>query len=576
MPSSLAGSRRQLVTIAGGLILIAIVMALPVPTPPPAAGGAEVQALHGRILEIVPPSPDGTDQGRPPVPMARIVVLDGDRAGEVLEASLEGPGGTEVASGFMPGDEVVVSITRADAAAEPYVAVADRWRTPVLGFLALLFAVAVLVVGGWRGARALIALGLTIAVLLRILVPLLIAGVAPIPLAVFGATAITAMTILLTEGWSRASLAAILGTAGALAVTGLLAGAATAVAGFTYVAGADLNFLATIDGAQLDLRGILLAAIIIGAVGVLDDVTVTQAVVVEELARQGSRRGPALFASALRIGRSHIGATVNTLFLAYVGAGLPLLVVLLVSRQPTDLVLNNEEIATEIVRTLVGSLGILAAVPLTTFIAVSLVGSAASGQTGPGIEPPARSWASAGPVLVVALIIGLLLAATVALPSRGPVVVRDGSPAGVSPAPWMTAGPGAPAGTASTNVPEPMVVARGVPVEVTASGEVVGRITVTRWSIPVRPADGSARRVTVEARYDAMAAWSPDAAAWELRPAEGDAVPLWSVEPVRLPLAPGAAVTVTFQADTSADLAGAVIAYVDRLTGSVLLILPIE
>ena len=138
----------------------------------------------------------------------------------------------------------------------------------------------------------------------------------------------------------------------------------------------DLAFVVTQGGNGLDLRGILLAAIILGAVGVLDDVTVTQSVVVDELAERGFLRGRTLFGSALGIGRSHIGATVNTLFLAYVGASLPLLVVLLLTRQPPALVWNNEEIATEVVRTLAGSLGIVAAVPLTTLVATLLAGRA--------------------------------------------------------------------------------------------------------------------------------------------------------------------------------------------------------
>jgi uncharacterized membrane protein len=105
---------------------------------------------------------------------------------------------------------------------------------------------------------------------------------------------------------------------------------------------------------------------------VLDDVTVTQAAAVEELAERGGLGGARLFLSAMNIGRSHVAATVNTLFLAYVGASLPLLVLFALSEQPPALILNGEIVAVEIVRTMVGSLGIVAAVPLTTAIAVWL------------------------------------------------------------------------------------------------------------------------------------------------------------------------------------------------------------
>ena len=173
---------------------------------------------------------------------------------------------------------------------EPYVEVSDHWRIPELGILALIFAGAVVFVGGWHGVRALVALGLTAAVIVKILIPATFAGVPPVPLAIVVASAVTIVTILLTEGLSRASLAAILGTTSALAITALLAAAATAFLGFTYTAGSDLAFLTVPGGAGLDLRGVLLAAIILGAVGVLDDVTVTQAVLVEELS--GERRPP--------------------------------------------------------------------------------------------------------------------------------------------------------------------------------------------------------------------------------------------------------------------------------------------
>ena len=203
------------------------------------------------------------------------------------------------------------------------------------GILGLIFAAAVVFVGGWHGVRALVALGLTAVVILKVLIPAIVNGVPPVPLAIVVATAVTVVTILLTEGLTRTSLVAILGTTSALAITALLASAATAFLGFTYTAGSDLAFMTVPGGAGLDLRGVLLAAIILGAVGVLDDVTVTQAVLVEELAEKGDLRGPALIVSAMRIGRSHIGATVNTLFLAYVSVGLPLIIVLYVSHQPS-------------------------------------------------------------------------------------------------------------------------------------------------------------------------------------------------------------------------------------------------
>ena len=405
----------------GGLALIGIILLLPDFAQRPAQEREAIAAFHARIVEIRPPATN--PQGDlPPVPIARVVALEGDKNGQTMDAYLSGPGGSQIVAGYHAGDEVVVTITQSPDETAPFVAVSDRWRLPYLEWLGVVFAAVVLVVGGWRGARALIALGLTIAVILKILLPLVINGVAPLPLAVLGASAVTIATIALTEGWRRSSVAAILGTTGALALTGLVGAVATGVMAFTYTAGSDLAFLTTEGGRGLDLRGLLLAAFILGAVGVLDDVTVTQAVLVDELADKGGLRGRDLFLSAMSVGRSHIGATINTLFLAYVGAGLPLLVVLLVSRQPSALVLNDEEIATEIVRTLVGSIGIVAAVPLTTFIAVLLVTSVSSGA-GDAVGAREAADRDARPIAVagIAALIAALLAATVVLPlTSGP------------------------------------------------------------------------------------------------------------------------------------------------------------
>ena len=340
-------------------------------------------AYRGQIVEIDATRTPRPDQGFEP--NVRVRLVEGPQAGQVVDAYLEGPGGSLDISTYRPGDDVVVTFSRT-ADGQEFIAVSDRWRLPQLAGLAAVFALTVVIIGGWRGLRALIALGLTIAVVMRVLLPLLIEGVSPIPLAVAAATGVTIATIVLTEGWSRASVAAILGTATALALTGLLGAFVTQIGGFTGAAASDLIFLQTSAGGGLDLRGILLAAFILGSIGVLDDVTVTQAAFIDEVGMRAGLRGRELFASALDIGRSHIAATINTLFLAYVGATLPLLVVLIVSQQPALLVLNGETIAIEIVRTLVGSIGIVAAVPITSAIATVMVGAADR----PRPRPPAR------------------------------------------------------------------------------------------------------------------------------------------------------------------------------------------
>jgi uncharacterized membrane protein len=372
------GLRRNARAIAGGTILIVALWLMPDFTPP-AAEEPPFELIHGRILALLPAS---NDPARPDV---RIEVVGGPRHGDILEGYLQGPSGQLDLPAYAPGDEVVVSISR-----EPdstFIAVADRWRIPVLGAVLGLFALAVTVVGGWRGVRSVLALALTLGAVVKLVVPLLLAGWDPVPLAVAVATGVTIVTFLLTEGARRSTVAAAIGTFAALALTAGIAVVVNDAAAFTEYQGSEaLAFLQTIGRADLDLGGLLLAGVIFGALGVLDDVTVTQAATVHELHEADPRSSRwRLFGRAMNVGRSHIAATVNTLVLAYVGASLPLLVLFAAGRQDPLLTASGEVVAVEIVRALVGSIGIVAAVPFTTLVAVMLVGRRLPG------EPSARA-----------------------------------------------------------------------------------------------------------------------------------------------------------------------------------------
>lgn len=361
------GLRRNAVALGGGLLLLVMIGFLvpdlsPPPTQPPA-----VELLRGRIVEFLPPGDDVT------APDVRIQILVGPKRGETIDGYLQGPSGQHDLPRYDIGDEVIVN-----ASLEPdnvFISVADLYRVPVLGLLLGLFAVAVTVVGGWRGVRSLIALALTLAVVVKIVVPLILAGWDPALVAIVAATGVTLATFLLTEGARPQTVAAALGTFGALALTAVLAVGFDSLARFTELRGSeDASYLQAIGITEIDLGGLILAAIIFGALGILDDVTVTQAAVVSELHDANpSLRGLALARRALNVGRSHIAATVNTLVLAYVGASLPLLVLFAAGRQDPLLTASTEVVAVEVVRAIVGSIGIVAAVPLTTAIGVALV-----------------------------------------------------------------------------------------------------------------------------------------------------------------------------------------------------------
>lgn len=353
-----------------GSALLAALWFMPDLTPADAIPVVGQESLHGRVTQSLETDASG-------LPLFEVEILDGREAGTRIEAAVQDGSaavpGSSNRDPYVVGDEVVV--TRFTGPAGGFALITEPWRVPLLGIVAGIFAAFVVVIGGLRGMRSLVALALTLAVVVKLIVPLLLRGVDPILLAVGGGAAITVTTLLLTEGANRVTLAAVFGTFGALALTAGLAGVFTAVAQFTTLQGSEeIAFLIPLVGERIDLAGILLAATVLGALGVLDDVTVTQAATVEQLHRAepgASRRG--VVTRAMRVGRAHIAATVNTLMLAYLGAGLPLLLLFALGGQEPMLVLNSEVVAVEVIRALVGSIGIVAAVPLTTFVAAALM-----------------------------------------------------------------------------------------------------------------------------------------------------------------------------------------------------------
>jgi uncharacterized membrane protein len=367
-PVPFAGLRRNAPALIGGLVILLAIWLVPDLTPPSSVP-PPVVLVHARVTQLLPTT------GDPGEPDARVSVVDGPNAGQEMDAYLQGPSGQQEVPKYAVGDEVVVNVSQ-QGDSQDFVAVADRYRVPPLALLLATFAVAVTLVGGWRGVRSLLALALSLFVIIRIVVPLLLAGWAPVPLAVVSATLITIVTFLLTEGLRPTTVAAAAGTFLCLAFTALLAVLFNGLAQFTQSQGnPDLIYLQSAGRPELDLGGLLLAAVIFGALGILDDVTVTQAATVHELyeADPGVARST-LFWRAMNVGRSHIAATVNTLALAYVGASLPLIVLFNAGGQDPVLTASGEVVAVEIVKAVVGSIGIVAAVRGTTAMAVLLVG----------------------------------------------------------------------------------------------------------------------------------------------------------------------------------------------------------
>lgn len=299
---------------------------------------------------------------------ATVLLLTGPEAGETAEIELLGP---QAQAGLRSGDSVEVA--RIDTGAEPIYSYSGTNRMPVLIVMTVLFVLCVLGVARWKGLFALVGLGIAAFVLLRFMLPALIVGKPGMAVALTGSTAIMFVVLYVAHGISIRTSTALAGTLlGLCATTGLgyVAAAAARLSGFSD----EMEFdLAQLVGG-LNFRELLMVAIIIGGLGVLNDVTITQSSSVWELraaAPEWTRRQ--VFAAGMRIGRDHIASTIYTIVFAYAGGALTVLLLLyFTDRQILDL-FGVEMFATEAVRTLASAIGLVLAVPITTGIAAMTI-----------------------------------------------------------------------------------------------------------------------------------------------------------------------------------------------------------
>ena len=279
----------------------------------------------------------------------------------------------EIVNDYKPvaeGDKIFI---RGSLFGDSEFSMVDVSRTRALFFVFISFIALVIIIGGWKGFYSLIGLLFTFAVIFVFLVPQILAGAPPVWIGITSAAIILLPTLYISYGFNKKSIAAFLGIIFSLFFVGMIASYFVEVLQFTGISEASM-YLDMETVGSINLLGLLVAGIIIAAVGVLDDVAVIQSSVVFSLARANPEfRGVKLFREAMRVGKDHISAVVNTLVLAYTGASLPLLLLLSLQNMSPGYFVSTEVVAEEILRTLVSSSGLLLAVPFTTLIAVLLV-----------------------------------------------------------------------------------------------------------------------------------------------------------------------------------------------------------
>lgn len=292
----------------------------------------------------------------------RIQLKDGEKAGEVV--ALENDSVI-----LEKGDKIFVTrIVMIDGT--EYFSFKDVERRAPLVLIILIFFALIIWLSGFQGLRAIFSLGLSIAAVIFLLVPALLAGYSPAWSSLAIAGVILSVTLFLTHGFKPRVVITFFGTFSAVFITCFMAWIWTEwmrFTGFSNDASVYLNFA---TNGQLDLAGLLLGSIIIGLLGVLDDVCITQASVVQQLRNANPNFGfKDLYSRAIQVGRDHVGSLVNTLALAYVGAALPMILLFAHSESSILTLINQEVIAAEILRIVVGSIGLVLAVPLTTLMA---------------------------------------------------------------------------------------------------------------------------------------------------------------------------------------------------------------
>jgi uncharacterized membrane protein len=289
-------------------------------------------------------------------------LLDGDREGEIVRFEND-------YIQLEEGDRFYLNYLVTVDGREFY-SVREVDRRAAMAAVAALFIATVLIFGGFQGLRSLLSLAGSLLVIVYVLVPALVGGYSPILVSFAVAGGVLFCAIFFTHGFNRRSATAFLGTIIAVGITGLLAYVSIGITGLTGFASDESVYLNLNTEGQLNFAGLLLAAIIIGALGVLDDIAVTQVAVVRELSAAGKYTRWEIYRGALRVGKEHVGALINTLVLAYVGVALPLVLLFSLSESSVFSIINREIFATEIIRALVGSIGLVLTVPITTLLAV--------------------------------------------------------------------------------------------------------------------------------------------------------------------------------------------------------------
>ena len=360
-----------IVTLCGGLFSFTKAQTETSSTLSAAPAPAEEKFFRGEIMTIVR---TGTDAIGDPSQDVRIQFQSGELKGTEREIQVVSTA-SQKSQTLEVGDKVILLQTMAPNGTIQF-SVIDLYRLPKLILLvALFFALIMWVVGVKRGILSIVGLCWSVLILMFFIIPKLAVGSSPLLISTLGAFFIVIFSIVLAHGFNRRTIVAGIGTIVTLIFSVLLSVMSTKFTRLFGMGSEDAQFLLSSPLGAIDLSGLLMAGIIIGTLGVLDDVTTSQSAAVEEIHQANKTLSVReLYKRGMSVGKEHIIALVNTLVLAYAGAALPVLLLLFIYNQPLWVTLSSEMIGEEIVRTLAGSMSLILAVPITTALAAFLAG----------------------------------------------------------------------------------------------------------------------------------------------------------------------------------------------------------
>jgi len=361
--------------VAGALLLVLGFLLWPyftaVQLPPVQMSPFGSQTVRARVIAVLEEGETDLGGHRQAYQIVRVEPLEGEYRGIPLEVDY---GKRQVRTDdyrLKVGDRLIISVgkTPENVVTAYFV---DFERSQALLWLTAFFALAILLISRWKGFRSLLSMAFSLWVIIGYIIPHILAGEDALKVSIIGSAILLGVTLYLTYGWNLKTHAAVLGMILVLLLSGGLSALFIWLARLNGMGDENTMFLMQMLNTPINMRGLLLGGMIIGALGVLDDLVTTQASAVFELHAANAQLGfRNLYRAAMRIGQDHVAATVNTLVLAYAGTALPMLLMFSLGGGNYAYLVNFAFVAEEIVRTLVGSLGLIAAVPLTTLIAAA-------------------------------------------------------------------------------------------------------------------------------------------------------------------------------------------------------------